>query len=422
MTMYVSKLSLRNYRIFRDEEILFDSRLTVLAGINGAGKSTVLKALAKLLSWPSRRFGSIKANGVGLDRDSEVSDKEKWANISLVVKENENEYSWNLATTVKGTLEQERSNFAAVNKWALKIQQMIQENEERTSVPLFVFYPVDRAIIDIPLRIKGKHRFNSINALDDNMLSQSRFRVFFEWFRNQEDLENETRFVSANSAYRDKSLEAVRNALSKLLPGNYKKLMIRRKPLRMEMEKDDRMVRVDGLSDGEKCLIALVGDLARRLAMANPGLDNPLDGEGVVLIDEIDLHLHPAWQRNVVNRLIGTFPNCQFIMTTHSPQVLGDVPASNILLLDYTVKGVTIHHPMRSLGLSSNEAVDELMSGGRGEILSQNKKVAEDLRKIYRLIEAEEYDGAENAIDELQREVSDIPSVREAKAYLENMR
>jgi len=73
------------------------------------------------------------------------------------------------------------------------------------------------------------------------------------------------------------------------------------------------------VSQGEKSLMALVGDIARRLAMMNPGLENPLHGEGIVLIDEIDLHLHPQWQRGIIQRLRDTFPKCQFLLATHSP-------------------------------------------------------------------------------------------------------
>lgn len=417
--MHISKLNLHNYKIFSDTEILFDSHLTVLAGKNGIGKSTILGALAKLLSWPSRRIGNIKANGIAIDKYSDISYGKNESRISLVVENGNESFSWSLVATSKGKLEQGRSDLSEVNEWAFRIQQALSENESAVCVPLFVFYPVDRAIIDIPLRIKGAHLFQGINALDDNMLSQSRFRVFFEWFRNQEDLENEKRII--NPSYRDKSLEAVRKALSILLP-EYSNLTVRRSPLRMEMKKNGQTVRVEGLSDGEKCLIALVGDLARRLSMANACLEDPLKGLGIVLIDEIDLHLHPAWQRNVVKKLTEAFPNCQFIMSTHSPQILGDVPAGNILLLEHTNNGIEIRHPLRSLGLSSNEAIDELMGDSSGLMLSQNEDVNRDLQKIYRLIDEERYDAASRAIEMLQRRVSEIPSVIEARTYLESVR
>ena len=69
----------------------------------------------------------------------------------------------------------------------------------------------------------------------------------------------------------------------------------------------------------------MVGDLARRLAIANDGRVDALSGSGIVLIDEIELHLHPAWQRDILPRLMATFPNVQFFVTTHSPLVLAQL-------------------------------------------------------------------------------------------------
>lgn len=79
------------------------------------------------------------------------------------------------------------------------------------------------------------------------------------------------------------------------------------------------------LSEGEKCILAMTGDLARKLAIANPSRENPLEGEGIVLIDEVDLHLHPSWQGRIMPLLFRTFPNVQFIVTTHSPKVLSEI-------------------------------------------------------------------------------------------------
>lgn len=75
------------------------------------------------------------------------------------------------------------------------------------------------------------------------------------------------------------------------------------------------------MSDGYRIIVALVADIASRLAEANPQLENPLLGEGIVLIDEADLHLHPSWQRRFLKDLSNTFPNIHFITTTHSPLI-----------------------------------------------------------------------------------------------------
>nr|WED67545.1 AAA family ATPase [Pectobacterium colocasium] len=102
----------------------------------------------------------------------------------------------------------------------------------------------------------------------------------------------------------------------------------------MSVDKNGETFNVLQLSQGEKSLMALVGDIARRLAIMNPALDNPLHGQGVILIDEVDMHLHPSWQRSIIERLTTTFPQCQFILTTHSPLVISDSKDVLVYLLD----------------------------------------------------------------------------------------
>jgi predicted ATP-binding protein involved in virulence len=92
-------------------------------------------------------------------------------------------------------------------------------------------------------------------------------------------------------------------------------------------------LRIDQLSDGYRTTLAMVMDIASRMAEANPKEDDILGTEGIVLIDEVDLHLHPSWQQRILDNLLNTFPNIQFIVTTHSPQVLSTVKREQIRIL-----------------------------------------------------------------------------------------
>jgi len=229
------------------------------------------------------------------------------------------------------------------------IHQKIESEKGMNNLPLAIYYPVNRSVLDVPLRIRKRHDFDQLAAYDQALTGKRNdFRVFFEWFRNREDIENEIRLE--HQTYRDRQLEAVRQAIKKLLP-YFSELRVRRQPLRMTVRKGDKELIINQLSDGEKCLIAMVGDLARRLAIANPSLDYPLQGSGVVLIDEIDLHLHPSWQRMIVPALIRTFPNCQFILTTHSPQIIGHVRPDSIFKLKRINDKIEVSHPEASYGL-----------------------------------------------------------------------
>ena len=85
-------------------------------------------------------------------------------------------------------------------------------------------------------------------------------------------------------------------------------------------------------SDGQRVLFGLIGDIARRLLLLNDVSDTPFDGRGIVLIDEIELHLHPSWQQKIILILRDSFPNLQFIATTHSPHILSTVDKNSIFI------------------------------------------------------------------------------------------
>src|SRR5262249_1605382 len=134
--------------------------------------------------------------------------------------------------------------------------------------------------------------------------------------------------------------------------------------LRFIVEKNGMPLALDQLSDGERGLLAVIFDITRRLAIANPELDDPIaEGKAIVLIDEIELHLHPTWQRQVLRRLRNTFKSCQFIVTTHSPQVIGQVWPRCLHLLEHSEqdKRIVVHHTSQSFGMDSNWILQNIM-------------------------------------------------------------
>jgi predicted ATP-binding protein involved in virulence len=125
-----------------------------------------------------------------------------------------------------------------------------------------------------------------------------------------------------------------------------------------EIDQLPQSLDVAQLSDGERGSLALVLDLTRRLAQANPKLRDPAsESEAVVLIDELELHLHPKWQRTILQSLTATFPKCQFIATTHSPQVIGEVEHERIQI----IADGTVYSPTHSYGVDSSRVLEEVM-------------------------------------------------------------
>lgn len=360
--MKVKKIQLTSYGRFSQIEVPLaptperTSNITVIIGNNGAGKTSLLSALATALSWFVGRLRTEKGNGSPI-LETEIKNDSSTAQIDIEVfdaqgqEHNHDAYEedfifhWSLSKTRKGRISESSSDYFDVTRLANHYRAQLTTNST-TSLPLIAFYPVERVVLDIPLKIRGKHSFQQLDGYDNSLNQGVDFRRFFEWFRKREDAENETSISQEllvnlsskpdinpqlwkilsdlHTSTRDKQLAAVRSAITTFMP-DFSNLRVQRKPkLRMVIDKQGTTLDVAQLSQGEKSLMALVGSIASRLAMMNPSLENPLLGDGIVLIDEIDLHLHPKWQRSLLSRFSETFTNCQFIATTHSPIIISD--------------------------------------------------------------------------------------------------
>ena len=426
--MYIKKLTLKNYRGVSKLELELDSKLNVFYGVNGSGKSTMLDASAIMLSWLVSRIRRAGSSGRPI-ADSDIKNDASQAVLSLELRRNydinvADDYYWTLVKNRRGhAASDERSDLSCLSQLAKKIQQEISENNEKTNIPLFAYYPINRAVLDVPLRIRNKHSFDLLTAYDGSLTSGANFRTFFEWFREREDLENEKvkdtllEFLDTDldpkKRYSDLQLDTVRKALKRLMP-EFKRLTVRRNPLRMEVEKNNKKLNVSQLSDGEKCLMAMVGDLARRMAIANPARKSPLKGEGVILIDEIDLHLHPKWQRMIVPKLQETFPNCQFIVSTHSPHVITHVKPECLFMLKQTDNGVKASHPNESYGKNVTRILEDLM----GLKTTRPDRVSKELNEIFNQIDLGSFDKAKQEIEALRNEIGDDPDLVKAEVLI----
>jgi predicted ATP-binding protein involved in virulence len=416
--MKIKTLHLQNFRGIRDLKFEFDDKLSALVGVNGAGKSSILDCAAILLSRLTSAISSTKPGGRQFGPD-DVRNQENSATAWIQVEHDGNLFDWKMTKTRAGRPHEVVSDLGGAKELAQSVQHML-EADSTAPVPLAVFYPVNRAVLDIPVRIREKHTFDQIAAHYGALTgAQNNFRIFFEWYREREDVENET-FRRRESeplireehgkTYPDRQLEAVRRAIPHFLPG-FTNLHVQRQPHRMVINKGGEELMVNQLSDGEKCTLALVGDFARRLALACPGLEDPLRAPGIALIDEIDLHLHPGWQRRVVPALQRAFPNCQFIITTHSPQVVSEVPSQQIWILD--AKATKWEHPQSAYGLDSNRILEDIM-----DVPERPKEMKEKLAELFKLVDHNELQAARSTIETLRSEIGDDPELTKAAVLI----
>ncbi len=408
--MKIKTLSLENFRGISNLELGFSDQINVLVGANGAGKTAILDCLAIMLS---RLVGRIQsANGTGrLFTENDISNKYSTLKSIIELKYKNDDIAWKVGKTRRGRKKQYITNLDGIKGVVESIQEEL-ENDEKANIPIALFYSVNRAVLDIPLRIRTRHPFDQLSAYDRALFPdrENNFRIFFEWFREREDIENERRLKKRS--YRDRQLGAVRRAVETFLP-DVTDLRVKRQPLRMVVEKNKQELILNQLSDGEKCSLALVGDLARRMAIANPGLKDPLNGSGVVLVDEIDLHLHPSWQRHVIPSLTKTFPNCQFIFTTHSPQILSHVSADNIWILERSKGNVTTCRPEDSYGHESGRILEDIMG-----VPSRPQKIKDDLHKLYILIDEGKIEKAKRKLLKLQNTLGADPELGKISVLL----
>lgn len=433
--MHINKLMLDNVGRFTDLEVKLapnakhHSNVTVLVGNNGAGKTTILKSLATSLSWLVARIRTEKGNGSHI-AEEDIRNGDSGAIIAIELEDcsharsnlpdagpEDHLFAWGIARGRQGRKTSVHSSLMDTSILADHYRTRLS-TDEKASLPLIAYYPVERSVLEIPLKIRTKHTFDQLDGYDNALNRGVDFRRFFEWFREREDSENETgvsdtalseiskkfgndsdiwkTLSQLKASSRDRQLTAVRSAIAAFMPG-FSNLRVQRKPrLHMAIDKDGVTLNVSQLSQGEKSMMALVGDIARRLAMMNQSLDNPLEGDGIVLIDEVDLHLHPRWQRSLIRQLSETFPNCQFVLTTHSPLVISD--AKDVLC--YVLDDGNLQERNGLYGLDANQVLLEVMDTD-----IRNSEVQQRLNRLLERLQNGDLDDAKKLFSELSLEL-----------------
>lgn len=376
--MYLKKVTLRNFRCFEQFEIDLHGQLTVLVGLNGVGKTAVLDGiaagLAPVLRYLSSANQRLSAAGAGI-RDSDFrlvplgkrTGKERWgaseyAQVVIETTDGLRWDEWRASTKSKGISPPERVGQRTLASRLSEISESFK-SESRALLPVFAYYGAQRGSIEIPQRLRGaKENYeHPTSALVDSLNPRGNFREMLAWFEQEESAE-----LRKNKGRRPEdfepwpSLDGVREAIRLLLNEDYGNPYFNEfHRFVVESKASETPFQVSQLSQGYQAMLALGMDFARRLALGNDHLDfthNPsaihelfellhglgrsLDGAGtgvatkfapaLMLVDEIDLHLHPAWQQRVLADLLHVFPGTQFIVTTHSPQVLTSVDSSCI--------------------------------------------------------------------------------------------
>jgi len=429
--MRIDHLEIANFKKFELLRLDLHPHFTLLVGENGAGKTTLLDALAVaagvwLVEAPdSTLFNSgrnILPAEIRLDPEGRGDRIQFNERRPVIVRAkgrigSHEDVSWTRQVRVNG---KRTSNLEAKQAVAYVRDIYTRDGEgERFLCPVLAYYGAGRAWLPsnerIPKETKSNGPARRWAAFYDCFNERIRFGELQKWFLGET-------IAAGNRNGRTRSgFEVVKRAILRCVP-EADGVWYDNDRHQIVFSIAGNAQPFDNLSAGQRMMLALVADLSIKAVTQNAFLLPPdeLDPEnelpkvlqetpGVVLIDELDVHLHPKWQRRVATDLKETFPSVQFVCTSHSPQIIGEVKPEEIRLLD---EGVTI--PKRSFGIDSSRVLEELM-----DAKSRNDSVEELLNKLFGLIDKEDFDGARNLLPEVESKLgSDDPEVTRARTLM----
>ncbi len=413
--MQLKTLKLRNFRRFEELEIAFHEKLTVLIGINGTGKSTILDAAAVAVGSLFIGFNglagpSIKANDALVKAFSMGSNEDVQPQypIEIEAEGTENNENGTWERTLSGSTNKMTINGAKfLQDISNEYRNCVMEGDQNLILPILAYYGTGR-LWDYHREKKADifKESNRLNGYLDCLDGTANIKLMMNWFQKLTIQKYQRQEEDLGSI---PELEAVYGAMEKCfsLASGYNDVKIQYNLNTKELDvyytigKNRMKLPLSQFSDGYKGTIGLVADIAYRMAVLNPQLlDRVLEEtEGVVMIDEVDLHLHPAWQQRVLGDLQTIFPKVQFIVTTHAPAVIQSIHSENIRILEDN-KVITTENEV--YGKDIRSLVQQIMG-----VSGRPPEVEKKFKKFYKKLDQENYECAQQTLYDLQEMIGE---------------
>ncbi len=343
--MKIESIKLQNFRCFENLELSFHPQLTVIVGKNASGKSTILDAVAISAGTFPSAFDGIVNYGIKKEDARLVTnvfgDSLNISSVYPVILSStgvidDHRVYWErklTGSTGRCTLAPAKE----ITSIASEYQKKIIEGDTTVMLPLVAYYGTGR--LWLQHREKKEDvllKSSRTNGYIDCMDSAANDKLIMNWFSKEtsKKLQKKT-----GTAAFDAVIMAIEKCISRLIESDNVAVSYNfdNNDLDIQYKKDGRdvILPLNCMSDGYKCTISLITDIAYRMAQLNPQLrEKVLDTPGVVIIDEIDLHLHPEWQKRILDDLTSIFPKIQFIVSTHASSVISSVKSENLIVLE----------------------------------------------------------------------------------------
>ena len=410
--MFLRTLKLHNYRMFENIELEFDPKYSVIIGVNGAGKTTILEAATIALGTLFQQLSGVNKYGfkrtdahrkyfpAGSSTDVQPQyPVENYAEGN--VDHREIKWKRTLKSETGKTTVGEAKEMTAIST---EYQERLQAGDDTLTLPLLAYYGTGRLWDYHREKQNDITQYNTrTNGYIDCMDGTANTKLMLNWFQKM-TIQKYQRLE--NGLPEAPELRAVYQAMEECLADftGYKDIKIQYNMDTLDLDvfytdEDNRriIIPLGMLSDGFKEIISVVADMAYRMAILNPHLLDQviLETDGVVLIDEIDLHLHPAWQQKIVGALTKVFPKVQFIVTTHAPAVVSSVDRQHMILLK---NGKVEAAPSQTHGKDVNSILEEIMG-----VDSRPNDFSLLFKQFYRQLNDKQYDAAQTTLDQLAK-------------------
>ena len=419
--MHIQQITIKNFRCFEDLTVKLNPDVNIFVGNNGSGKSAVLDAISAAMYPYISQIQRI----ANQNEDKSPIFKSDLSVQKNNLKQKNKRITPEFQASVKGFPEwvikyndifsREDGNvftdensigFGAdfgspkLSKLIRSIDDKYKNEREDNRLYLIIYYKENRNGI-IKIKDVFNQSSNKFNAFKNALNASVNFTDLADWFFIRRFHELSIVQKTGDTKFELPDLKQIRKAISTIIAPNATvdfaqdtsaKLMVE-----WETETGEKIeLSLNQLSSGYRNMLALVMDFARRLAQANPQMENPLEAEAVLMIDELDLHLHPTWQQKIIPDLRKVFPNTQIIATTHSPEIVTTVERHQVKILEnYQIKEC----PTPTRGRSSSDIVRDVLGL---EKLRPDTEESRTLTALFDAIDNGNLEGAKQLRDKLQ--------------------